>query len=161
MLKIQNFPSENRDLFDCHKGWKEHFRSSFGFFYQIVDTICTMSCMIKKDDTITLHVFDEADAVQSISISGWQKWKLNPQWFLSLRIPHHPLWFLIITKENCQINLSVVSKSSKWMTRWSESRELERNLRIFFSGRIKLNSSNGWLFLLFWLSLGIFKAGFL
>ena len=101
--------------------------------------------LIKTVDAITLLIFAEADAGQSIS--GWQ----NENW--ACNDFFHPRWWtkIMILSPKKAANLCVFSKSSKWMTRWSETRELLRNVKnIFFSGGVQLNSSNKQLFSLFW-----------
>ena len=101
--------------------------------------------LIRTADAITLHIFAEADAVQSIS--GWQ----NENWACSDFF--HPRWWtkIMILSPKKAANLSVFSKSFKWMTRWSESRKLVRNFKnLFFSGGVQLKSSNRQLFSLFW-----------
>lgn len=117
-------PSENRDLFDCHEGWKEHFWSSFSFFYQTVDTISTMSWSKQMMQSHCMFLMKQMQC----RASEVDKIKIEPA---VISLMEDTTSSIMILSPKKTVNLCVFSKSSKWMTRWSESRELMKKFKNF------------------------------
>ena len=77
-------------------------------------------------------VTDQNNWCRLSTVHQWlTKWKLSLQWFNLKRMPHHPRWKtkMMILSQNKTPNLSLFSKSLKWITSGQNAWKSQGNLR--------------------------------